>query len=91
SGGELRKALASGAAIVGINNRDLQTFRTDIEISHDLAARIPVDKIAVSESGIRDRSDIEGLAGAGIKAFLIGETLVTAADPGKTLEGLLGQ
>lgn len=88
---ELETALASGAEIVGINNRDLKTFTTDIATSLLLAPLIPADRIAVSESGIRTREEIELLMQAGIRAFLIGETLITAPDIGAALRGLLGK
>lgn len=89
SKGELDKALASDAMFIGINNRDLTTFSVDLRTSIGLAASVPADRIIVSESGIRSRSDIETLTKAGIHAFLIGETLMTSDDMGKKLQELL--
>jgi indole-3-glycerol phosphate synthase len=86
---ELETALAAGAEIIGINNRDLRTFVTDIETSRVLAPLVPANRIVVAESGIRSRQDIDTLLRAGVRAFLIGETLVGAPDIGATLRGLL--
>ncbi len=91
NGRELEKALAAGAEIIGINNRDLKTFRTDLQTTLALAPSIPADRIAVSESGIRNRQDIETLTKAGIRAFLIGETLIAAPEIGPKLKELLGK
>ncbi len=88
---ELEKALAAGAEIIGINNRDLKTFATDIGTSLALAPLVPADRIVVSESGIRSRAEIETLMKAGVRAFLIGETLVAAPDSGAKLRELLGR
>ncbi|MCK5551770.1 MAG: indole-3-glycerol-phosphate synthase, partial [Deltaproteobacteria bacterium] len=87
---ELDKALASGAQIIGINNRDLRTFSTDLGITLDLAPSIPRDRIVVSESGIDTRADIERLMKAGIRSFLVGEALMRAEDIGGKLRELLG-
>ncbi len=89
--GELEKALAAGAEVIGINNRDLKTFQTDLQTTLALAPLIPADRIAVSESGIRNRQDIETLTKAGIRAFLIGETLIAAPEIGPKLLELLGK
>jgi len=88
---DLAKALAAGAEIIGVNNRNLKTFVTDLKTSRDLVSAIPEDRIVVSESGIRTRADIETLTAAGINAFLIGETLMQAADRGGKLRELLGK
>ncbi len=88
---ELDLALTAGAEIIGINNRNLDTFVTDIETSRRLKARIPEDKIVMAESGIRERKDIESLMQAGIHAFLIGEHLVIAPDIGKKLRAFKGE
>lgn len=88
---ELERGLAAGAEIVGVNNRDLRTFVTDIRTSMELAAVIPKERIAVSESGIRTREEIETLSKAGIRAFLIGETLITAPEIGPKLAELRGR
>lgn len=88
---DLDKALAAGAGIIGVNNRNLKTFVTDLKTSVDLIAAIPEDCIVVSESGIQTRADIETLTAAGIHAFLIGETLMQAADRGDKLRELLGK
>jgi len=90
SEGELQTALEAGARLVGINNRDLDTFRTDIETCMRLAARLDQGQIAVAESGIRGREDIERVQTAGIFNFLIGESLVRAEDTGQFLRQLLG-
>jgi indole-3-glycerol phosphate synthase len=90
SRGELDKALAAEAHIIGINNRDLKTFATDLKTSLDIAPHIPTDKIAISESGIHTRRDIEALMKAGIHTFLIGETLMLSDNIGKKLRELLG-
>ena len=82
---ELDLALAADAEIIGINNRNLDTFVTDIDTSRKLRAQIPADKIVVAESGIVARADIEFLMQANIHAFLIGEALITAPDIGKKL------
>jgi len=87
---ELDKALAAGAEIIGINNRDLRTFSTDLGISLDLIPFIPGNRIVVSESGINTRDDIETLMKAGIHSFLIGEALMRAEDIGGKLRELLG-
>lgn len=88
---ELESALTAGAEIIGINNRNLDTFATDIETARRLKPFIPEGKIVVAESGIRRRQDIERLMDAGIRAFLIGEHLVTAADAGKKLREFKGE
>jgi indole-3-glycerol phosphate synthase len=88
---ELDLALAADAEIIGINNRNLNTFVTDIDTSRNLRARIPADKIVVAESGIMARTDIEFLLQENIHAFLIGEALITAPDIGKKLRAFKGE
>jgi indole-3-glycerol phosphate synthase len=88
---ELDLALTSGAEIIGINNRNLDTFVTDIETSRKLRAKIPADKIVVAESGIMTRADIEFLMQAKIQTFLIGEALITAPDIGEKLRAFKGE
>ena len=88
---ELDTALESGADLIGINNRDLKTFEVDLETTFQLMESIPSDKIVVSESGIKSSHDIESLAQAGVNAVLVGEALVTAADPGLKIKELLGE
>jgi indole-3-glycerol phosphate synthase len=88
---EMEIALEAGAEIIGINNRNLDTFVTDIEASRRLKVLIPEDKIVVAESGIKERSDIESLMRAGINAFLIGEHLITAPDIGYKLRVFRGE
>lgn len=87
---ELDTALAAGADIIGINNRNLDTFVTDLETSRILKQAIPHGKTVVSESAIQNRTDIEYLMKTGISAFLIGEGLVTAPDIGKKLRMFTG-
>ena len=88
---DVEKAVSSGARIVGINNRDLATFRTDLAVSIGLARRIPKGITVVSESGISSRGDIETLIGSGIHAVLVGESLMREQDIGKKLRELLGK
>ncbi len=88
---DAEKAVASGAEIIGINNRDLTTFITDIRTTFNLLSCIPEGKTIVSESGINTRTDIVLLQNAGVNAFLIGEALVKAEDPGLRLRELLGR
>ena len=87
---ELESAIAAGAGIIGINNRNLETFSTDLTTSIELASCVPEDKIVVSESGINTRKDIETLIKAGIHSFLVGEVLMRADDIGGVLKKLLG-
>lgn len=89
SRGELARALDAGAKIIGINNRDLKTFDVNIEKSLELIDSVPQDCVAVSESGIRTRADLIRLRRAGFDAFLIGEQLMTAPDPGAELAKLV--
>jgi indole-3-glycerol phosphate synthase len=77
---EVARALLSQAKIIGINNRDLNTFTVDINTTHRLRPLIPQQRIVVSESGISSRSDTEKLKGWGVNAVLVGEALVTASN-----------
>jgi indole-3-glycerol phosphate synthase len=88
---ELDRALAAGARIVGVNNRDLATFDVRLEASLALVGRIPDDCIAVSESGIHSAEDIARLAAAGFDAFLIGEHLMQSPEPAAALRRLRGE
>jgi indole-3-glycerol phosphate synthase len=88
---ELEAALRTDAEIIGINNRDLKTFSTDIRTSLTLVPLVPSDLIVVSESGIRSRVEIEILMKAGVRTFLIGEALVAAPDRGVKLREFLGR
>ena len=76
--------------IIGINNRDLKTFNTDLHTTLNLIKDIPSDKIVVSESGINTHEDILKLQDAGVKAFLIGEALMREEDIGKKLREMKG-
>jgi indole-3-glycerol phosphate synthase len=88
---ELERALAASAKIIGVNNRDLKTMAVRIETSLELIEQIPENCVAVSESGIRNHQDLVKMREAGFDAFLIGEHLMKAADPGAALFELLGQ
>ena len=88
-GDELGRALAAGARIVGVNNRDLHSLEVRLETSLELIERIPDEVVAVSESGLRCGGDVRRLRDAGFDAFLIGEHLMAAPDPGAALEALL--
>ncbi|MGH7818702.1 MAG: indole-3-glycerol phosphate synthase TrpC, partial [Candidatus Binatia bacterium] len=91
SGDELDRALACGATLVGVNNRDLRTFVTRLEVTEELAPRVPAGVVLVAESGFRSADDIDRLERAGARAFLVGESLMAAADPEAALRELLGR
>jgi indole-3-glycerol phosphate synthase len=88
---ELDKALQSGAAIVGVNNRDLRTFDVSLDTAIRLAERIPAQCVRVAESGIFSNTDIRRLMDAGFQAFLVGERLMKAPDPSEALRELRGE
>lgn len=87
---ELELALQTDCGLIGINNRSLHTFVTDLATTERLAPRVPADRLVVAESGIHSRGDIERLSRAGARAFLIGESLMREADIGAKLRELLG-
>lgn len=87
---ELEKALQTGADIIGINNRDLMTFKIDIGTTYRLKDEIPKDKVIVSESGINNRYDIVQMQKAGVDAVLIGTALMREEDIAKKIRELLG-
>lgn len=87
---ELEGALAAGALVIGINNRDLRTFVTTLATSEQLRPLIPASALAVAESGIETAQDVTRLRSVGFSVFLIGETLMRASDPGAKLRELMG-
>jgi indole-3-glycerol phosphate synthase len=87
---ETIRALAAQATLIGINNRDLKSFEVTLETTFRLLPLIGPERITVSESGIKDRADLERLGAAGVQAVLIGEALVTAADPAVKIRELMG-
>jgi len=88
---ELDRALAAGADLVGVNNRNLRTLEVDVTLSERLATRLPTPVTAVSESGLTSAADLGRLSALGYRAFLIGERFMTAPDPGAALASLLAE
>jgi indole-3-glycerol phosphate synthase len=86
---ELRRALAIEPAIIGVNSRDLHTMQVRLETAFELVGEIPEQVIAVAESGIRSRGEIDRLSDAGYDAFLVGEFLMSSPDPRQALEDLV--
>jgi indole-3-glycerol phosphate synthase len=86
---ELDRAARAGATLIGVNNRDLRTFVTSLATAERLRPRMPASAIAVAESGIESAADVARLRAAGFEAFLIGESLMRAPDPGAALRALL--
>lgn len=89
--GELQVALDVGAEIIGINNRNLHTFHTDLATTFKLRESIPTGKVVVSESGIYTRADVESLREAGVNAILVGESLMRSPDIGEQVRKLIGE
>ena len=85
---ELDRALASGAEIIGVNNRNLHTFEVTLETSLRLVEKIPAGIVKVTESGIHSSADVKKLSAAGYNAFLVGEHLMKSADPAAALREL---
>lgn len=86
---ELQRAVDAGCEVIGVNNRNLHTFRVDLNVSLELAARMPAGALKVAESGIEAGDDIARLRQAGFDAVLIGESLMRAPRPGDALRELL--
>jgi indole-3-glycerol phosphate synthase len=86
---ELRRALEGGADVIGVNSRDLKTFHVSLDTALELAEGIPNHVLKIAESGIEKGDDVRELHTAGYQAFLVGETLMRADDPGKKLQQLL--
>ncbi len=86
---ELEAALSLQTPLLGINNRNLRSFETRLETTLDLLPRVPRERIVVSESGIAGRADVALLRERGVHAFLVGEALMRAADPGHALAELI--
>lgn len=87
----LDRVLEAGATLIGINNRDLHSFKTDLDHTLRLRERIPADCLLVAESGIRTRADVIRLQAAGVNAILVGETLMKHPDIGVAVDELLGR
>jgi indole-3-glycerol phosphate synthase len=88
---EMETALTAGARVIGINSRNLNTFEMFPDRALELAPLAPPEVTLVAASGLKSRADLEPLMAAGIRAFLIGERLVTQADPGAALREFLGR
>ena len=87
---QLHRALEHGATLLGINNRDLRTFETNLAVTEELLPLVPPGKIVISESGLRTLDQTHHLAQLGARGFLIGETLMRAADKTELIRGLKG-
>jgi indole-3-glycerol phosphate synthase len=87
---ELERALRLRSRLIGVNNRDLKTFKTSVATSKRLAPLLPPDRICVSESGIFSNADLRSLSASGISAFLVGESLMRASDVAAATRTLLG-
>lgn len=85
---QLTRVVDCGAKLIGINNRDLRTFRTSLDHTLELLPKVPSDRVVVSESGIRNHADLKRLESAGVKAVLVGESLMRSADIGAALDRL---
>ena len=90
-GAEVERGLAAGAALLGINNRNLQTFETRIDVTLSLAARVPPSVVLVSESGIHTAADVCSVGEKGVDAVLVGESLLRQEDPGAGVTALAGR
>ena len=88
--GELERALLLGAKLIGINNRNLKTLSVDLKTTEELAPLVPPDRITIGESGIRKPGDLDRLAAAGVRCFLVGETLMREPDVAAATRRLLG-
>jgi len=88
---EVHRAVAAGASLIGVNNRDLATFTTDLGLSERLAVLAPAEATLVAESGIRTAADVDRLGAAGFDAILVGESLMRQPDPGAALQALLAE
>ncbi|MCB9736314.1 MAG: indole-3-glycerol phosphate synthase TrpC [Deltaproteobacteria bacterium] len=88
---EVERALAAGARILGVNNRDLKTLAVDLATAERLRPMIPAGVIAVAESGVQTRADVLRLEDAGYDCFLVGSSLMAAPDPARALAALLGR
>jgi indole-3-glycerol phosphate synthase len=88
---EVERALGAGAAIIGINNRNLQTFTTSLDVTLELLPLIPPSVGIVAESGIRTPSDVDRLGAAGVEGVLVGEALLRAPNPGRAAGELAGR
>jgi indole-3-glycerol phosphate synthase len=87
--GELRRAVSTGARLIGVNNRDLRTFQTSLETSEGLIAEAPRDRIMISESGLQNPKSLRHLRELGFRGFLIGEALMRAPDPEEALRDFI--
>lgn len=87
---ELKRAITLGARLIGINNRNLQTFEVSLETTIRLASLVPPDRVLVGESGIFTRADADRLADAGVDAMLVGESLMRAGNPAASVRELVG-
>lgn len=90
-GEELERALTLGAPLLGINNRDLRSFETRLDVTLNLLPRVPRDRVLVTESGIHTPDDVARMRAAGVHAFLVGEAFMRAGDPGAALAGMFGK
>lgn len=90
-GAELERALGLQTKLIGINNRDLKTLKTDLATTYTLAAEVPPDRFLISESGIRSNDDVRQLVAVGAHGFLVGEQLMRQADVAAATRTLLGR
>jgi indole-3-glycerol phosphate synthase len=90
-GTEVERGLAAGARLLGINNRNLRTFETRIDVTLSLAAQVPPSVVLVSESGIHTPADVRSVGESGVDAVLVGESLLRQEDPGAGVTSLVGQ
>jgi indole-3-glycerol phosphate synthase len=88
---ELRRAIAAGARLLGINNRDLRTFKTDLSVTAELLPLVPSSVVVISESGVRSPEDVKPLYAAGARGFLVGESLMRAPNKAELVRALRGR
>lgn len=88
---EVERALQAGAGLIGVNNRNLQTFETSLDVTLELLSAIPTDVAVISESGIGTSSDVDRLGAAGVHGILVGESLLRAPDPERAAAELVGR
>src|SRR6202011_5414061 len=85
---ELRRAMAAGATLLGINNRNLHTFETDLAVTEELLPLVPPGAIVISESGVKSQDDVRRLVAHGARGVLVGESLMRSGDKSEAVRAL---